>query len=255
MATEFFNNGTHRCIRFDDLTEEGDVQANQFLIIHGEKGMLLDPGGNKLFSKLVAEVSKFIPPQKLEYLFLSHQDPDVGAGLNGYLLVTDAKICFPAVWERFIPAFCAKSLADNRVIAIPDSGARLKLDSADIVLLPAHFLHSPGNLQVYDPISKMLFSGDLGTSLLPPGNVYQTVSDFNAHVEFMEPFHRRYMTSGQACRLWTAMARALDIERIAPQHGAMFEGKAMVNQLIEWVANLKCGVDLLAEQNWYRIPD
>jgi flavorubredoxin len=255
MAKEFFNDGAHRCIRFDDLIGEGDVQANQFLIIHGEKGMLLDPGGNKLFSKLVSEISKFIPPQKLEYLFLSHQDPDVGAGLNGYLLVTDAKICFPAIWERFIPSFCTKSLTENRVIAIPDQGMRLKLDGAEIVLLPAHFLHSPGNIQVYDPISKTLFSGDLGTSLLPPDSAYPTVKDFGAHVKYMEAFHRRYITSGQACQLWTAMVRALDIERIVPQHGAMFEGKPMVSQVIDWVANLKCGVDLLAEQNWYRIPN
>ncbi|MCI0476602.1 MAG: FprA family A-type flavoprotein, partial [Anaerolineales bacterium] len=227
MATEFFNNGAHRCIRFDDLTEPSDVQANQNLIIHGDKGMLLDPGGNKLFSKLIAEISKFIPPQKLEYLFLSHQDPDVGAGLNGYLLVTDAKICFPVIWERFIPSFCTKSLAANRVLAIPDRGMRLKLGDAEIVLVPAHFLHSPGNIQVYDPISKTLFSGDLGASLLPFDNEYPVVGDFRAHVKYMEGFHRRYIASGQACQLWATMVRALDIERIVPQHGALFEGKAM----------------------------
>ena len=130
MAIEFFNDGTHRCIRFDDLTEEGDIQANQYLVIHGEKGMLLDPGGNKLFSKLVAEMSKYLPPQKLEYIFLSHQDPDVGAGLNGYLLITDAKICMPSVWQRFIPSFCTMSLAENRIIAIPDRGMRLGLNGA-----------------------------------------------------------------------------------------------------------------------------
>lgn len=254
MAIEFFTNGAHRCIRFDDLTEAGDVQANQNLIIHGDKGMLLDPGGNKLFSKLVAEISKFIPPQKLEYLFLSHQDPDVGAGLNGWLLVTDAKICYPEIWERFIPSFCTKSLAANRVLAIPDRGMRLKLGDAEIVLLPAHFLHSPGNVQVYDPISKTLFSGDLGASLLPFDNEYRVVGDFGAHVKYMEGFHRRYIASGQACQLWATMVRALEIERIVPQHGALFEGKAMVNQFVDWIAQLKCGVDLLAEQNWYQIP-
>jgi flavorubredoxin len=50
------------------------------------------------------------------------------------------------------------------------------------------------------------------------------------------------------------MTRTLDIERIVPQHGAMFEGKAMVNQFIDWVAQLKCGVDLSDEKDWYQIP-
>lgn len=254
MAIEFFNNGTHRCIRFDDLTDPEDVQANQFLIIHGEKGMLLDPGGTKLYSKLVAEVSKYIPPQKLEYLFLSHQDPDVGAGLNGYLLITDAKICVPQVWQRFIPHFSTKSFARDRVIVIPDHGMRLQLDGADLLLLPAHFLHSPGNIQVYDTVSKTLFSGDLGASLLPADNAYPIVKDFNMHVNYMLGFHQRYLASGQVCQRWAAMVRQLDIERIVPQHGAMFEGRAMVNQFIDWVAQLKCGVDLLDEKDWYQIP-
>jgi flavorubredoxin len=253
MAMEFFNNGAHRCIRFDNLTEEGDVPANQFLIVDDNRGMLLDPGGNKLFSILTAEMSKFLPPQKLDYIFLSHQDPDVGAGLNGYLLITDAKICYPSIWERFIPSFCTKSLAANRVISVPDGGMRLKLGGAEIVLLPAHFMHSPGNLQVYDPISKTLFSGDLGTSVLPSDKSYAVVVDFDAHLTYMDSFHRRYITSGKACQFWANMVRELDIERIVPQHGAMFEGKAMVKRVIDWISGLQCGVDLI-EQGMYKVP-
>jgi len=254
MATELFNNGEHRCIRFEDLSGEGEVQANQFLIIHGERGMLLDPGGNKLFSKLVAEMSSYLPPQKLEYILLSHQDPDVGAGLNGYLLITEAMICFPSLWLRFIPAFCTKSLAEDRVLAVPDEGMRVELGGAEVVLIPAHFLHSAGNIQVYDPVSKTLFSGDLGASLLPPDGQYEVVQDFEAHLQYMEAFHRRYMPSEKICRQWAAMVWGMDIERIAPQHGAMFEGKGMVKQFIEWVAHLRCGVELLLKKRIYQLP-
>ena len=254
MALEFFNNGTHRCIRFDDLSGEGEVQANQVLIIHEGKGMLLDPGGNRLFSKLVAEMATFLPPQKLEYILLSHQDPDVGSGLNGYLLITDAMICFPSIWLRFIPAFCTISLTEDRVISVPDAGMRLQLNGAELILLPAHFLHSAGNIQVYDPISKTLFSGDLGASLLPPDNQYPTVSDFEAHLQYMEDFHLRYMPSPKVCRQWAAMVWGMDIERIAPQHGAMFEGKALVKKFINWIATLQCGTDLLLKKGVYQIP-
>jgi flavorubredoxin len=215
--------------------------------------MLLDPGGNKLFSKLVAEMSRYLPPQKLEYIFLSHQDPDVGAGLNGYLLITDGKICMPSVWQRFIPSFCTLSLAENRIIAIPDRGMRLGLDDAELVLLPAHFLHSAGNVQVYDPVSKTLFSGDMGASLLPTENSYRTVVDFAKHLTYMDEFHRRYIASSIACRLWAAMVRELDVERIVPQHGAMLEGQAIVAQFLDWVSDLRCGVDLI-DETMYRIP-
>jgi len=245
MTKEFFTNDTHRCIRFDQFTEQGDVQANQHLIVNQGRGMLLDPGGMKLYSKIIIELPRYLPLNNLDYIFLSHQDPDVGAGLNGYLLTTNAKVYFPVIWERFIPSFSSKTLAADRLRAVPDEGMRLTLGGDDLLLVPAHFLHSPGNLQVYDPISKTLFSGDLGASLFPTHASYRTVKNFDEHIQYMENFHRRYMASNKACRRWAEMVRSLDIERIAPQHGAMFEGKPLVRRLIEWIAQLQCGVDLI----------
>ncbi len=254
MAEIFYDDGVHKCVRFDDLAGEGEVQANQFLIIHGDAGVLLDPGGNRMFSKLSAAMAEYLPPQKLTYIVLTHQDPDVGAGLNGYLLITEATICFPAIWLRFIPSFCSQSLAEQRVLAVPDEGTRIRFADAELILLPAHFLHSAGNLQVYDPVSKTLFSGDLGASLLPPDGRYVRVEDFDAHVQYMEAFHQRYMPSPAVCRQWAEMVRGLEIERIVPQHGAMFEGKEMVDRFIDWVANLDCGVERMIAQGVYRIP-
>ena len=48
MAVELFNNGKHACLAFYDLVdEEADhaVQCNQFLIVDGDHGALIDPGG------------------------------------------------------------------------------------------------------------------------------------------------------------------------------------------------------------------
>ncbi len=255
MAIKIYDDGTHSCIRFDDLAGEGEVQSNQFLIIHDGRGTLLDPGGAKLFSKMTAEMASFMPPQKLDYIILSHQDPDVGAGLNGFLLISDATICFPSIWLRFIPSFCARGLAKDRVTSVPDEGMTLDFNGSKLVLIPAHFLHSSGNIQVYDPISKTLFSGDLGASLLPPDDQYHVVTDFDTHVQYMEGFHRRYLPSVAACQQWARMVSRLDIERIVPQHGALFEGKRMSARFIQWVANLECGVDLLVAQGVYNLPE
>ncbi len=103
--------------------------------------------------------------------------------------------------------------------------------------------------QVYDPISKILYSGDLGSSL---GTQYRVVPDFDAHIPFMQGFHERYMGSSAAMKAWAKMVRQLDIETIAPQHGAMFSGKALVERFIDWCDGLKCGIDLFADM--YKIP-
>ena len=46
MATELFRSGDHVCVAFNDLVRGDDgVQANQFLIRHGDQSALIDPGG------------------------------------------------------------------------------------------------------------------------------------------------------------------------------------------------------------------
>jgi hypothetical protein len=74
---------------------------------------------------------------------------------------------------------------------------------------------------------------------------YFEVTDFEAHLQYMEGFHKRYMTCKQAMSAWADMVRKLDIDIIAPQHGALFSGKPMVKQFIDWCANLDCGIDLM----------
>ncbi len=54
-------------------------------------------------------------------------------------------------------------------------------------------------------------------------------------------------------KLWANMVRGLDVETIAPQHGALFRGRDKVEKFIEWVESLECGVDLLGEKD-YTLP-
>jgi len=42
----------------------------------------------------------------------------------------------------------------------------MALGNAIIKVIPAHFMHSEGNFQFYDPVSKILFSGDMGASIV-----------------------------------------------------------------------------------------
>ncbi len=244
-----FDNGTHRNIFLEDFGRGQAVQANQHLIVDGDQGMLLDPGGHKVYAKLLSEVLAQLGPATLQHLFFSHQDPDVVAAANGWLMSTTAMAWTPVLWTRFIPHFGLDSLVADRLQPIADEGMVLPLGTSKMLILPAHFLHSPGNCQVYDPVSRILYSGDLGGSF---GTQYQEVSDFEGHIQFMLSFHQRYMTGNKALRVWAKMVRQLDIEMIVPQHGAFFRGSAMVAQFVDWCERLQCGIDLMPET--YLIP-
>lgn len=238
-----FDNGTHRNVLLEDSSSVGSaVQANQHLIMHNGEAMLLDPGGHKVYSQVLTKTFSAIGQGKLSYLFLSHQDPDIVAAVNGWLMTTDATAYISGLWERFVPHFGLDHLLEHRLLAIPDEGMTFEMGGEKLYALPGHFLHSVGNFQLYDPVAKILYTGDLGASL---GMEYLEVPDFDAHMPYMEGFHRRYMTCKQAMRAWADMVRQLDIDIIAPQHGALFRGKPMVKQFVDWCANLDCGIDLM----------
>ncbi|MBK6460892.1 MAG: FprA family A-type flavoprotein [Myxococcales bacterium] len=238
-----FDNGTHKSILLEDYASGGiAVQANQHVIVDGASGMILDPGGHKVYSKVLAATTGLLGRAKLETIFLSHQDPDIVAAVNGWLMTTDATAYVSSLWTRFVPHFGLDRLVESRLLPIPDEGTTLKLGAHEMKVVPAHFLHSAGNFHLYDPVSKILYSGDLGASI---GLDYREVTDFDAHEAYMLGFHRRYMASGRALKAWAKLARQLDIDIIAPQHGALFKGKAMVERFISWCESLECGVDLV----------
>jgi len=240
----------HKNVLLEDFSDGGlAVQANQHLIVDGAEGMILDPGGHKVYTKVLAATMAALGRAKLTYIFLSHQDPDIVAAVNGWLMTTDAVAYVSKLWVRFVPHFGLDRLVQDRLLPIPDEGMRLPLGSRELILLPAHFLHSCGNFQVYDPTSKILYTGDLGASLGVSG---QEVTDFAQHIPAMEGFHKRYMQSNRALRAWTAMVRGLDVECIAPQHGLLFRGKALVQQFYDWCDSLSCGIDVM--EHIYKVP-
>ncbi len=241
-STVIFEEGSHRNVLLEDFSEGLAVQANQHVIVHGDQAMILDPGGHKVYNKVMAELNAVLGNAKLRYLFLSHQDPDIVAACNGWLMTTDAEAFVSELWQRFVPHFGLDRLVEDRLKTIPDEGMMLELAGVPLSLIPAHFLHSAGNFQVYDPISKVLYSGDLGASI---GQGYVEVSDFDAHLQHMEPFHRRYMASQAAMAAWAHMVRDLDIEVIAPQHGALFRGKEQVGRFVDWAEGFPCGIDVM----------
>ncbi|MDO5687678.1 MAG: MBL fold metallo-hydrolase [Neisseria sp.] len=255
MSVSLFDNGEHKCVAFTDLVEGTGVQSNQFAISHGGEGMLLDPGGNLTYKNLLAEMADHFLPSRTRYIFASHADPDIIASVNGWLLITEAQVLIAQEWERFVPHFCLKGATEGRLQIIPPQGMNVDLNGATLKILPAHYLHPVGNFHVYDPISKILFSGDVGASLVDAEAAGKPVEDFEAHLRDngMAAFHRRYMSGNRACKLWVNMVRELDVEWIVPQHGASFKGKAMVEKFLNWFENIECGVDILTQDD-FRLP-
>ena len=110
----------------------------------------------------------------------------------------------------------------------------------DFELVPAHYLHSSGNFHLFDAELGILFTGDVGAALLPPGEQPLFVEDFQAHLAFIEGFHRRWMPSEKARDHWLARVRKLKPRYLCPQHGSIFQGED-VERFLDWFGGLKLG--------------
>ena len=97
-----YESAEHRCVAFPDLVRGDDgIQANQFLIQHGEASALLDPGGALLYTPLSMAVARYVPLKQLTYIIASHQDPDVIGSVDRWLVYTGAKVVCSKWWGRF----------------------------------------------------------------------------------------------------------------------------------------------------------
>lgn len=255
MSNILFESGNHKVYLFTDLVTGEGIQSNQLFIYDNHHSALFDPGGQLTFQPLQMAIAKVCPVKELDYVIATHQDPDIISSLDRWLMYSDAKILISKLWERFLPHLVPGYMGEkgaSRIIPIPDQGSNIKFGDSTIKALPAHFLHSVGNFHFYDPISKILFSGDVGASLVD-SDLDKPVENFDEHVKAMLGFHQRYMNSNKVCRLWVNMVRTLDVDMIVPQHGRHFAGKDMVNRFLDWFSELECGIDLLNE-SYYRVP-
>ncbi len=239
-ANSLFNNGNHQWLFFgrDPEKVDGIIDTNQYMVKTKDRVLLMDPGGIELFSQMLTSTLRYTELEHITDLFASHQDPDIISSLGLWdQCLQNATLHSPWLWEGFIRHFGMNNITYN---PLPDEGGEIDLNGVILKFIPAHYLHSSGNFNVYDPEAKILMSGDIGAALDKP-NAPIFVADFDDHISKMEYFHRRWMPSNRAKNDWINRIRKLDIEYMAPQHGGIFVGD-QVKRFLDWFEALEVGV-------------
>lgn len=240
-AGVIYSEGSHRWLAITRDPERPDylIDTNEYLIAHDGHAVLCDPDGTEIFPAVFSAVSEQFDPRQIETIFASHQDPDIISSLALWLEFNPRIKCHVSwLWASFIPHFGGNA---DTFVAIPDGGAKLAVGAATLEAVPAHYLHSSGNFHLYDPLARILFSGDVGAALLPPGEDELVVKNFDAHIKHAEGFHRRWMGSNRAKLDWCERVSRMDIDMLCPQHGAIYQGED-VRRFIDWFAELEVGV-------------
>jgi len=241
MKTQkLFENESHSWLMFGrDLDKpEQIIDTNQYIVISKNNALLMDPGGIELFSAMLSAVIKQVPAEKITHIFASHQDPDIISSLGLWdQALPSATLHSPWLWESFLRHFGMESITYS---PIPDEGNVLRIDGVNLEFIPAHYLHSSGNFNVYDGDAKILMSGDIGAAL-EPIDAPLFVEDFDEHIGKMKMFHQRWMPSNAAKNDWVKRVRKLDIDMMCPQHGRIFRGDD-VKRFLDWFEALEVGL-------------
>ena len=220
------------------------VLPNQYLVCSAQRVALVDPGGTRTLSWILHGGARFGDLRAVDWICLSHVDPDVVAGLPRLAAALPGRIAIGERWTRFL--LHLNGVAPERVTALSEHGGAVVLGETEIAVLPCHFLHAASAQAFFEPATRTLFSGDLGSSFVAPGSRGRVTSVLEPLLSTLIPFHRRHMASRAVVRAFLDGVRALQPRLIAPHHGPALEGAA-VGELIELLSDLECGLDIIEE--------
>ena len=242
-AIPLYQSPDHQIYWVGTLTSGEEIECNSYLLVDRGEGYLLEPGGFDRFQPTLDKINSVFSAQSITHLFFSHQDPDVCASVAAWLEFNpQITIVCPSLWKRFMPHYMAYNA---KYQPMGDKGITLPLKSGgQLKCLSAPYLHSPGNMVVFDTMSGYLLSGDIGASPYSDGETHLVVDGWKMQVDTMQGFHQRYMSSSRAVAAFIRSVAGMPITAILPQHGAILRGDE-VYKYFQWLGTLPCGVDYL----------
>lgn len=213
-----------------------ELQCNPYLITDGNEGVLIDPGSVLDFDAVCSNVSEIIDINKIKYIILQHQDPDICSSTPLFeKIIPDLQIVTHWRAALLIEYYGVKS----PFYLINNNDYQLKLSSGEILkFIPTPYLHFPGAFTTYYEEEKTLFSSDLFGAVR---NKWELFAD-ESYIETAKTFHEHYMPGNNILRPVMEIFESLNISQIAPQHGSIIRNENnLAERLINVLKNLECG--------------
>jgi len=210
--------------------------------------LLIDPGSASDFAVVQSKVSALLGSGgQLGAVFVNHQDPDVGSSTPVICAryAPQARIlCSEATWRLILHT----GLPRDRFIDTDKYPQGFRVPTGQIAVpVPSPFCHFRGAVMLYDPATRVLFTGDLLGGLTAEGarGLWADESDWSG----VRAFHQMYMPCNRAIAPTIARIRALvpAVEIIAPQHGRLLRGE-ILDLFLDRLSTLPVGLDLMEEE-------
>lgn len=214
----------------------GGLHCNPYLIVDESEAVLIDPGSVLDFEYVFENVCSIVPLEKIKYVVLHHQDPDLCASVPLFEKKgANFKIVTHWRTQTLVQYYGVKS---NYYI-VNENEFKLTLKSGRVLsFVQTPYLHFPGSIATYDNNTKTLFSSDLFGAFSFEWSLYAG----NDYMEKMKAFHEHYMPSNDILRPVMEVFLSMDISMIAPQHGSIINKN--IKEYIKALRDLECGAFL-----------
>ncbi|MFL5357306.1 MBL fold metallo-hydrolase [Archangium sp.] len=212
-----------------------------------EFNLLIDPGSSSDFAQVSTKVTSLIGGlDRLSAVFINHQDPDVGSSasiISARYAPKAGILCSEDTWRLIVH----QNLPRGRFIATEKFSHGLNVPTGHRLLpVPSPFCHFRGAVMLYDPETRVLFTGDLfgGVTDVNAQGLWADESDWTG----IRAFHQIYMPVNLALQRVVATIRKLEpgVEIIAPQHGRLIRGP-LIQTFLERMEKLPVGLDIMDE--------
>ncbi|MEI7500407.1 MAG: MBL fold metallo-hydrolase [Bacteroidota bacterium] len=237
--TPLFQDDNH-AVYWLGVPEDSAFRCNTYLIVDGQEAIVVDPGGRGAFEFVKKRVAQILPVERVGALIVCHQDPDVAASMVDWITMDPSIKVITSVRTNILLPHYGKS--DYIFVNINEEPVYFFTSGRKLKFIESPFLHFPGAFVTYDETAKFIFSGDIWASIDMEWKL--VVEDFSKHELKLSLFHIDYMASNIAARGFTYRIRHLELDAILPQHGSIIP-KKFVHNAMEYLNNLKCGLDLI----------
>lgn len=196
------------------------VSYNSYLLID-EKTVLFDTVDKAVSRTFFENVARALGGRKLDYLVISHMEPDHAATIDELTLrYPDVTIVCNAKIQTMLGQFF--SLSDTLKYHIVKEGDTLCTGKHNFTFVMAPMVHWPEVMMTYDLTDKMLFSADaFGTFGALNGHLFNDEVDF--FTDYLDEA-RRYYTNivgkyGAQVQAVLKKAAGLELDYVCPLHG------------------------------------
>ncbi|NQU42933.1 FprA family A-type flavoprotein [bacterium] len=190
-------------------------------LIRDEKNALIDAVKGTYADALIAHISAFLDPSKIDYIVVNHAEPDHTGALPALLeLCPSAEVVCNAKCQEILGQHYDTSKWLFRVVLDGDS---LSLGRRTLQFLNTPMVHWPESMFTFVPEDRLLFSMDAFGQHLATSNRFDDEEDLRIILDEARTYYANIvMLYGKQVQKTLDKGAGLDIDIIAPSHGVIW---------------------------------